>query len=215
MWVSHSIGLSVEGGGMRGGDGRSGRSFGRVNLEARARTLLQQAGVAPDAVLVEVTARMRYLGQGYEIVVTVPQDLLDAGDHDRLRQAFDAAYTERYGNLQDSAPEVVSWRVVVRSHPPVLPEPPAPEPTDGGSSRPRPKGRRPVYFAASEGFVETDVHDRSGLQPGHVLTGPVVIEEAESTVVVPPGCEATVDRHRAIVIRIGNDHRPAADETGD
>jgi N-methylhydantoinase A/oxoprolinase/acetone carboxylase beta subunit len=43
------------------------------------------------------------------------------------------------------------------------------------------------------GYIETPVYDRYLLQPGSELEGPAIVEERESTVVVPPGRAIVID----------------------
>ena len=54
----------------------------------------------------------------------------------------------------------------------------------------------------ADGFVETPVYDRYALQPGVALTGPAIFEERESTVVVGPGAEITVDDSRNLIVTL-------------
>jgi N-methylhydantoinase A/oxoprolinase/acetone carboxylase beta subunit len=52
-------------------------------------------------------------------------------------------------------------------------------------------GRRPVYFGSR--FVDTPVYRRDALGAGVTLAGPAVLEERESTLVVPPGARVAID----------------------
>ena len=63
-------------------------------------------------------------------------------------------------------------------------------------------GRRPVYFEEEGGFVETPVYDGGLIQPGQLVSGPAVIEEPDTTIVVYPGQEAMSDHYRTYVIEI-------------
>lgn len=68
---------------------------------------------------------------------------------------------------------------------------------DSGSAL---KGRRPVYSVLSRRFVDTPVYDRYRLGIDTDLQGPAVVEERESTVVVPEGARVTVDRYRNLIV---------------
>ena len=75
------------------------------------------------------------------------------------------------------------------------------------------KGRRPAYFRAAGGFVETTVYDRYRLRVGDRFTGPAVVEEEGSTLVVGPGASFHVAPTGNIVVTL-----PAggeSDRTGD
>ena len=64
------------------------------------------------------------------------------------------------------------------------------------------KGHRPAYFPEAAGFVSTPVYDRYALAPGEALAGPVIVEERESTTVVPPGDRLEVDPQGNLRIRV-------------
>ena len=73
--------------------------------------------------------------------------------------------------------------------------------TGSGTSDAR-KGMRRAYFPETAGYVECPVYDRYRLAPGAALAGPGIVEERESTTVLPPGVVATVDEYATLVVRI-------------
>src|SRR6185437_2593082 len=62
-------------------------------------------------------------------------------------------------------------------------------------------GSRAVFFAG-EGWVETPVFDGARVAPGHLISGPAVIEEPDTTIVVYPGQEAMADHYSTYVIEL-------------
>lgn len=65
------------------------------------------------------------------------------------------------------------------------------------------KGRRNVFFPEMiRDFIQTDLYEYGKLQAGNVLAGPAIIESPVSTIVVPPGCVARVDRFLNIIIEL-------------
>ena len=52
-------------------------------------------------------------------------------------------------------------------------------------------------------FLETSVYGRADLKPGHKLAGPAIIEEDESTLVVPPGFNVVVDAALNLLVNFG------------
>ena len=64
------------------------------------------------------------------------------------------------------------------------------------------KTRRAVYFAETDGYVETPVYDRYRLRPGDRVAGPAIIEERESTLVLGPAGRATVAANANILVDI-------------
>ncbi len=162
-------------------------------LEREGRARVSDAGVADEEITVQRSADMRYAGQGYEIRVEVPLGVPDAGLLDGVRRSFERAYTAFYGQLCDGVPiEAVNWRVSVEGPRPDLGQVPermaahgaaADVPDDGPAGPPR----REALFGADGGFVSTPVHQRHLLAANFAAEGPAIIEEAESTTVVPPG----------------------------
>ena len=75
------------------------------------------------------------------------------------------------------------------------PQPATPSAETGGV--PEPASRRPVHFGGGVGYVDTPVYRRETLAAGTTLEGPAVIEQLDSTVILPPGTrsEVTADLH--------------------
>ena len=64
------------------------------------------------------------------------------------------------------------------------------------------KGVRRAYFPEVAGYVDCPVYDRHALPAGIALTGPAIVEERESTTVLPPGVEAVVDEYASLLIGV-------------
>jgi N-methylhydantoinase A len=164
-------------------------------LRVEGEKVLTESGVPVDDIDHEHTLDMRFVGQGAEIQVPVPAD----GDDwiERVRDAFLEQYERRYGSVapHQVGVEILSWRVTSRG-----PDPSARlrfAAVDGGTDSL--KGHRDVYFPDT-GAVRTEVHDRYHLAPATVLEGPVVVEETESTLVVPPGSRCSVRDDGSILV---------------
>ncbi|MEU8637002.1 hydantoinase/oxoprolinase family protein [Amycolatopsis sp. NPDC048633] len=164
-----------------------------AEMEAEGAALLAKSGV--DDVTNRRVAEMRYAGQGYEIRVPVhggswPETLIDE---------FTATYRALYRRSgPEVGVEVLNWRVVSSG--------PAPDVTlrlnaqvTGGDAR---KGSREAYFPSTGGFVDTAVFGRYRLQPGTRVDGPAIVEERESTVVVPPGAHCVVRGDAALEVTV-------------
>jgi len=122
---------------------------------------------------------LRYAGQGYEL--TVPFE--DA------RAEFEALYARRYGMASPGeALEATTWRLTA-----VLETPPVELPRIEAAPAGAPPRERPAYFPECGGFTATVVHARGALSPGQRIEGPAIVEERESTTVLPPGVSAVVD----------------------
>ena len=69
-----------------------------------------------------------------------------------------------------------------------------------GTAKAALKGTRPVYFKETGGFVKTAIYDRDRLKNGARLPGPAIVEQADSTTVLPPGVTATVDPYLNLIV---------------
>jgi N-methylhydantoinase A len=164
----------------------------RANLDEMRRTCMTQLE-ATGATRAQTTciAAMRYVGQGYDVDVTLDAAVIEGGRSGAVRAAFEAAYRAQFGRAESDMPvEIVSWRLTVAGPPPQIDLVAGRRSSDYGDGR---RGARRVYFGPAAGFVETPVYDRYRLRPGSRFTGPAVFEERESTTVVPPGATARID----------------------
>ncbi len=165
-----------------------------AELEEEGQRLVTSAGVAPQDASTTVGALMRYLGQGYEVEVSIPRTVLDAGDRGEVERLFVGRYKELFGRAEKMEIEVISWRVLVSGPKPVL------EPTAALSDGAAQKGARQVYFSEANGFVETPVYDRYRVETAVPIAGPALFEERESTIIVPPDAVAQTDVHGNLII---------------
>lgn len=168
-------------------------------METRGRALLRQAGVPDAAITVTRSADMRYLHQGFEINVPVPNGPLSPADPPQLQTNFDQAYERLYKRLNpDVDVEALNWRVIVAGpRPTIQVQQSDDQPAPMAATR---KGERPAYFPETSGYVDCVVYDRYQLAAGMVLPGPAIIEERESTIVVGPGARVEVDTYHHVVI---------------
>lgn len=168
-------------------------------LEREGRELVRMAG-GDSEITVEREADMKYVGQAHEIAVEIP-DALGPEETESIESTFHDTYERTYG-YSDSDEEVegITWKVTVRSRTESLSMQAAEEESARASDAR--KGTRDAYFASADGFTETAIYDRDALGPGARLTGPAVVEEINSTTVVPPGDALTVDEYGNLIIDI-------------
>jgi N-methylhydantoinase A len=180
-------------------------------LEDEARAVLADTGLRLETAMVRRLADGRFLGQGFDLVVTLPDGPYDASDETRRRlsAAFEDAYREKFSLTPPDVPvEFINVRVAVRA--PVAGADVVVKGPIGGDAAGAAKGTRRVYFPEAGGFIETAVYDRYRLRAGDELNGPAVVEEEGSTLVVGPGGRATVAGSGNIVVTLGE--RAANDE---
>jgi N-methylhydantoinase A len=174
-------------------------------LEDEARAVMADTGLKLDAARFQRLADGRFLGQGFDLVVALPDGPYDGRDADAVRRAltgaFETAYREKFSLTPPDVPvEFINIRVAVRA-PVAGSEVVLQSRPRRGAESPR-KGRRPVYFRETGGFVETTVYDRARLAAGDRFAGPAVIEEEGSTLVVGPGASFVVAPTGNIVVTL-------------
>jgi N-methylhydantoinase A len=156
-------------------------------------------GVSPDEVTVHRSADMRYIRQGREISVPIPNGKLSRENVETIAQSFYSVYQGLYSRYLIGVPiETVSWRVAVSGPRPQVQLKKLERSLQEGSIL---KNKRPVYFPEYRGFNECPVYDRYRMGPGTTLTGPAVIEERESTLVVGPGGKLRIDDYLNTIVQ--------------
>jgi N-methylhydantoinase A len=172
-----------------------------ADMEAEGVALLRESGVARDLIRILRWADFRYVGQGHEIRVPLPDGPLGANTLGRIMDGFGTAYAELYGRAAPDVPvEALTWRVTVRGPRPRLDV----RSTNGSRSDDAGaavKGTRPVYFAEHGCYQPAAVYDRYRLGPGAAFDGPAIVEERESTVVISPRASVVIDPHLNLVAR--------------
>jgi N-methylhydantoinase A len=173
-----------------------------ARLEKEGRDTVLQAGVDAAGITLSASADLRYVGQGHEIAVALPSFALGvAAFRDEVLTRFADNYAALFGRtVADSPVEAITWRLRVSG--------PKGEHADISTDR-RAGGRadalkahRAVYFDEEQSFVETPVYDYYALAQDVEVTGPAIIEQAESTIVVGPRGTAHVDAHHNLVMHI-------------
>ena len=170
-----------------------------AEMDAQASAIVRESA-AGGAITLTRSLDARYVGQGYELTVPVPSGPLDATALEKVRRAFDEVYAARYGYSSPSEPvEVVTWKLSASAGAPrVTLAKAATTAVNGGL-----KGRRRAYFPETGGWIDCPVYDRYGLAAGAQLTGPAIVEERESTSVLPPGTSASVDEYANLIVEVG------------
>ena len=159
-----------------------------AELDAAGRARMREEGVPAEQVRVAYAADMRYVGQAYELEVPIGVPVTHARIPEILA-AFHAVHERVYGYARTQQPvEFVNFRAV---HTFPLPKPvitPAARAT--GTLADACLGERRAYFGR---FMATAVYERSRLPLGARLEGPAIVEQSDTTTVIPPGVTALVD----------------------
>ncbi len=165
-------------------------------MERRARSLLDFGEADPGGLQIEWQADMRYLGQGFEITVTLPPGPLGGEHLDEIRQRFTTTYAALFDHVAEGVPvEMVSWRLNASRSPQEL------SLAYSSVESPPERGARIVNFP-SFGPLSATVYDRYALKCGDVVQGPAIFEERETTFTIGPDCVASVDAKANLVVDI-------------
>ncbi|MEU6696367.1 hydantoinase/oxoprolinase family protein [Pseudonocardia sp. NPDC046786] len=171
------------------------------DLTGQAAAALTREGFAADRHGFVRSADLRYFGQAFEVRVPVPDGPVTAATLDEVAGSFHAAHRALYGyDFAGDDDQQVEWvNLRVSGIGPIRrPEIPRHDPV--AEPVVTPAGRRPVCFAAADGFVDTPVYRRTDLPPGATVDGPAIVEEFGSTVPLHPGFTARVDGFLNIIV---------------
>ncbi|MQA06860.1 MAG: hydantoinase/oxoprolinase family protein, partial [Streptosporangiales bacterium] len=149
--------------------------------------LLKDAGCAEDDVHVDYLCDLRYRGQAYEMTVPLPRDFLQQPYREVLG-AFRKSYTDLFRETPATPVECLNWRISLAG-----PDPRVPQSEIPPGAHPDPLEHRQAYFPDHGGYVSTAVFRRADLGAGSLIKGPAVVEEDESTFVLPPAFDLEID----------------------
>ena len=168
-------------------------------LECTAREDFTADGITPDHMRIERFADMRYDGQEHTVKVAFPSGPIDGAALERARQSFHAEHERAFTFRLDTPVITVNFHVAVHG---LVDDPEIPRLTAmDGSLHGAMRETRAVDFDL-DGRHETPIYERARLGPRVEVTGPAVIEEPDTTIVLPPGARATVDPYGLLHIDV-------------
>lgn len=157
-----------------------------AELEQEAKAFVE-AGAKDAKTTTQLTAFMRYAGQGWEIPVPLPYKTFVNADMSEILAAFEAAYRTLFGRVIDGLGiEITNWSLVVAS---VLPATPAVVRHSSGTPA-TPLRTRQFFDAALRKTVDAQEVDRKAMTAGQLVEGPAIIVENETTTIVTSGYRA-------------------------
>ena len=142
-------------------------------------------------------AFMRYIGQGHEITVVLPQRPLTADDTASLRAAYERDYAALFErHIPNAAIEILSWSVQVSTEASL----PALQTASPATLASVPVGLRAVFDGRSGRTTEVPVYRRDALPPGSTFPGPAIVTEDETSTYVSANFAAHIDASGCIVM---------------
>lgn len=174
-----------------------------AELQDQGYAVLAAEGYSNEAAQVFHLADVRFLGQSSELTVPLRGTQINASVLTQLAVDFRALYQKTFGYSSDEPLELVNLRVSARGS--------SPHRLDFGQCRVDYRalqgtaGQRRVSFAPGEASQETPVMPRADVGQAR-LSGPLIIESYDTTVVVPPHCFVHADAIGNIIIDIQEAH---------
>jgi N-methylhydantoinase A len=167
-------------------------------LKATAETFVRSG--TGGRLICEITAFMRYAGQGWEIPVSLPDRRFSAADAQAIEASFRESYARFFGRAIDGLDgleiEIVTWSVKVQDERP----PPARQRLVRDGAVHRPAAARKVFDPAEGAFLQTGIVERTGLRPGDKVEGPAIIVERETSTVVTSPFDAVLQEDGTILL---------------
>ena len=144
-----------------------------------------------------IVVDLRYVGQGHELTIPLPDRPLTSDDGVAIAERFETLYRKIYGIRLDHVDiEITAWSLTLAApSAPVVPLPPV-----AGTRVPAPTGRRSVLEPGQGRMVTYALYWRADLEPGDRLVGPAIIAEDETSTVVPGSWSAAITAAGAILL---------------
>ncbi|MDY6793131.1 MAG: hydantoinase/oxoprolinase family protein [Thermodesulfobacteriota bacterium] len=166
----------------------------------------ESAGILEDSatgrnIIYERTLLMRFVGQGAETDLVIEPKPFDTFSKKDIRRLFDQEYKRLYGRTYHETPvEFVTFKVRAS-----LPKRPFSIPKLSNDTCDMTiciKGQRPAFSIIQKDYIPFTVYDRSKLFANAKVSGPAIIEERESTIVIGEDANARVDEFGFVWIEL-------------
>lgn len=165
-----------------------------LDMEKKGTKLLLQTGTNKKHISINNSTLMRYVGQGYEIEVPLNKEVLSLKNIKNIKLEFEKVYQNLFGRIEKMPMEIISWRTIASG----------PLPNFSLNFNVKKKSlskekKRKVYFGGKKSN-DTIVLDRSALSKNFKSIGPLIIEERESTLVIPPNFKVQMHESGNLII---------------
>lgn len=167
-------------------------------MERAGHLALEADGIPSQSRFTSRFLEMRYTNQIHECSVYLEQGVLESSDLDHISTIFHDRHRVLYMYSEpDEDVELVNVRVAVVGK---TPAPAVELPVRNGPKRTLVRDTRRVLFDQAGEFVDTPIFRGSDVEPGFVVVGPSVVEEAHTTIVVPRTYRLSYDVRGAYVM---------------
>ncbi|MCY4461275.1 MAG: hydantoinase/oxoprolinase family protein [Albidovulum sp.] len=166
------------------------------SMESEARSFVEE-GAGDTRTFTRLVAHMRYSGQGWEIPVRLGFRKFEDAHRSAIIEAFEKSYSELFGRTIENLPvEITNWSLTVSTDIP---------PVDRVRRRAKTMriaaaGKRDIREAAGRRSVSASEFHRRDLAPGHLIDGPAIIVEDETSTIVTSAFAAEIQEDASILI---------------
>ncbi len=169
------------------------KQFKELRMEAK--TLLEEEGISDNTSSLTNYIDLRYKGQWRSLAVLVPEQITSL---DPILEAFHKEHEREFAfSDNNQSVEIFGLRVTAIG---TVPKPNFPQYVPEGSLEDALKETRPVYFEGK--YIETNVYNRDKIPVHTQFAGPAIIDQLDTTTVIPPGFTAEVDVYKNIIITV-------------
>ena len=157
-------------------------------FQRKGADLLEKSGIGPDDQRFLPSVDIRYRGQSWSLNIPFSPEI------ERLTQSFKESYQEKFGYALEEEMEIVNFRMEARGKRSI---PTIPDLRENEGSQAI--GERQCLF---NGWETTPIFMRKLFGSGFSISGPCIIEDNGSTIVIPPGCKVKVDRTGTLEVSV-------------
>jgi len=170
------------------------------SLKREGEKSLLKTGTKLNKTNISNSLLMRYIGQGYEIEVPINDKCLNSNNITNIRIEFERVYKKLFGRIEKMPLEIISLRTIATSisSQPIIRK----KMVDLSMDNKKPKIRK-AYFGGKT-YLDTPVFQRNNLPKNFKKNGPLIIEERESTLIIPPYFNLKMDFTGNLLIRKAN-----------
>ena len=166
----------------------------RALAQEAAAWIAEQGDAGLTATRFSYAADMRYEGQGYDVAVDLDEALLASGDSDRIATAFHAAHRATYGHATE---ENEVWLKELRVH--IVGTMPRQRVRAVRDDAPEPRTARTIRLFGRA--CTAAVVSRGDLRADESLVGPAIVNQMDTTTLIPPGWTASLAPSGALILR--------------
>ena len=173
-----------------------------ADMRRQAREDFARIGIPEAQMSFQASVEMRYVGQFHDVELDLPEENLNAVSLEALQRNFNAKYEKMYTySMPWREAEFHTFRLrATAERKPVKMAAHARAAAGVDAAR---RGSRACLFDGNAARVEAPAYDWDRMEPGHRVSGPALIDDKTTTVLVLPGFTSEVDAYRNLLLRSG------------